>query len=1119
MRRTLRGMAAALLVALMLAQQLPAFPVAYATEGAGSAQQESKGEAGADGETGEAQQEEGLPNTNEAVVAPSEEGDALASEGDGEAADPQKDQGTNDGQDLTGKEDVTEATDAPALRSATPPARGSVPVAYAVLTDDGRLVFLQSTEEHQAGPSQTVTDVAGATWSGEVYTGIEGASYALPSDVPWHARSAEVSSFSVADGSTVRPTSCAWLLSGLANMTSCDLSGLDTSGATSMRAMLYGCSSLASLDASPLDTSSVTDMAGMFAQCRSLASLDLTCFDVSRVETMGDLTRAETGRTGQGMFSCCHALTTLDIAGWDTSSVTDMSAMFCQCMSLDPIPVAELDTHNVRNMMSMFAVNYYRTSLDLSCLDTSSLTEAFGMLNGMTALETLDVSSFDTSRVADMYAFFGATPRLREVRLGTGFTFKGAAQDESGWSRLADAPTTAPNDGTWCRDWDRSTAITATQLRDTYDGATMAGWWRWTVQDGDAYAVYDGSDRTLTLVRSFDALPDGPNQTVTDICGNTWTGTVYGGVETLAATCAEDVPWHDALTDAYRSPRTFQVAEGCTVRPTSCAWWLSGDGGLKNVRLDGLDTSHATSFAHMFDGCQNLEELDATPLDTSSATSTAYMFNYCRYLRALDLSGLDTSNVTDMSHMFCQCEHVASLDLSEWNTSNVTDMSYLFSLCKAMASLDITGWDTSRVTDMGHMFGGCNALAHVPTEALSTSSCTDMSGMFGGCWVAESLDLSGFDTSNVTDMSNMFASCQALTNLDLKSFDTTSATDLTYMFQTCTSLQSVDLSSFDMRGATTADTMFSGCSALREVTLGENFCFLPEDTRHNYLPSPRADDTYTGNWANRDDETQSFDAVWLAMRYDGSTMAGTWVWEEWHPFALTLDLGGGSAPEGQEYPTEYQMGQSLALPGTSGSDLDEPTWYGHTFTCWRDEDGNWVTEIDNESRGARTITAEWYTPQIRVQVPVAATLDATQEADGTLSLASEDGDFALSLWNTSSLPVVATAKATAADGFAIRDADDGLADLEADVWLTPTTTGSDPTADGYDPSSDAQYAEHGEVRLSRLGDGAQVGPTIPAWGRVWLNKLGGRMGGWSTNAGAKEQLLTISWTFSLAPQE
>lgn len=633
--------------------------------------------------------------------------------------------------------------------------------------------------------------------------------------------------------------------------------------------------------------------------------------------------------------------------------------------------------------------------------------------------------------------------------------------------------------------------------------------------NGNAYAVFDSSTRALTFIRSYENVADGPNQTITDINGSSHTGYVWGGIESIEATCAEDVPWHE-YADPYYGYQSVSVADGCTVSPASCAWWFYGAWHLTSVSLTGLETSGTTSFAHMFDGCSNLQDLDATPLDTSSATSTAYMFNYCRYLRTLDLSGFDTSNVTDMSHMFCQCEHIAPLDLSSWDTSSATDMSYLFALCKEMTSLDITGWDTSHVTNMDHMFSGCNTLAHVPTETLNTSSCTNMSGMFGGCWVVESLDLSGFVTSHVTDMNNMFTSCQALTSLDLSSFDTTSVANLSLMFQNCESLRNLDLSSFDTSDATTAETMFTRCTALREVTLGENFCFLPDDTQHNYLPSLRADDTYTGNWVNRDDESQFFDAVWLAMQYDGSTMAGTWVWEEWHDCALTIDLDGGSAPEGAQYPNSYRIGTGVELPGTSGSDLAAPTKSGCTFQYWVDEDGDYVEMIDANSRGPRTVTAKWYTKQIRMRVPVAATLVASSQQDGSLSLAAEGGDFSLSVDNLCPYAVTAMASAEHANGFAIADPGGTLGDKEAEVWLTPVTTGSNPTAEDYDPTTDPEYAEHTEIRLSNLGDGAQVGPNIGPYKRLWLNKVGGAMGGWSTNDGSKALFAQIHWTFSLA---
>ncbi|MBR2684042.1 MAG: BspA family leucine-rich repeat surface protein, partial [Atopobiaceae bacterium] len=380
-----------------------------------------------------------------------------------------------------------------------------------------------------------------------------------------------------------------------------------------------------------------------------------------------------------------------------------------------------------------------------------------------------------------------------------------------------------------------------------------------------------------------------------------------------------------------------------------------------------------------------------------------------------------------------------------------------------------------------------------------------------------SLDVSRFDTRNVTDMSSMFSSCEALKNLDLSNFVTPNLQGTSYMFQNCGALTRVDLSSLDMSGVQMADQMFTSCSALREVVLGEGFAFLPGGTRNNRLPSPTANGTYTGNWVNSENESQSFGASALSSQYDGATMAGTWVWEQWHDCALTFDLVGGSVPTGQSYPTTYRMGQALALPGTKGSSLRNPTRSGYAFLNWTDEKGKKIEKIGTDSRGPRTITASWRALQIRVSVPVAETLVATQSPDGTMRLAPEEGDFKLAVQSTGDAPVSVTAKATPAYGFSIGDSNT-LSDGEADVWMTPTIAGWWASNDGYDPASDPTYQEYGEVRLSQLGAGKKIGPTLRAYDTLWLNKMGGVMGGWSNNTGAKTLLATINWTFEPAAE-
>ena len=87
----------------------------------------------------------------------------------------------------------------------------------------------------------------------------------------------------------------------------------------SMISYFEGFRNMTSVDLSSLDTSKVTDISRMFAECYSLTSLDLSSFNTSQVTDMND------------MFFYCDGLTSLDLSSFDTSKVTSMYAMFCNC--------------------------------------------------------------------------------------------------------------------------------------------------------------------------------------------------------------------------------------------------------------------------------------------------------------------------------------------------------------------------------------------------------------------------------------------------------------------------------------------------------------------------------------------------------------------------------------------------------------------------------------------------------------------------------------------------------------------------------------------------------------------------------------------------------------------
>ena len=1045
----------------------------------------------------------------------------------------------------------------PQLLAGSPPAlaegaRGTDGAAFSVVTDDGQLVFLRSDDELADGEHQSVTDIAGTTWEGTVYAGLEELVIPDMTSAPWLPEWRGITSFRVADGCLVRPASCAYLLANLHNLASADLSGLDTGGVTDMHDMFRFDGQLASVDLSPLDTSQVTDFDRMFYHCAALTSLDASVLDTSSATSMRE------------MFAFCTSLQALNVAGWDTSRATDMAYLFSNC----------------------------------------------------TQLEALDLASFDTSSATDMGSMFSDLEQLRKVVLSENFSFRGAGTDGIGKMALLPTPSNAnPYEGTWCLAGDVTTAVTPRELRDGYDGPSMAGAWVWTVRgtwqvnydlaggsipdgtsyagsytagdtlalpgsggsagpapiregfefagwvdeqgeaiteisahssgertvtatwtgasaatwpdlEGEAYACYDPQWHYLTLLRTTDTVADGEQQTVTDINGRSYTGIMWGGVETSHYASSDEVPWHKT-DDVW--VRRFEVAPSTTIRPASCAWWLGCvSSNITYVGLSGLDTSRCTSMASMFRGCSNLYSLDVSGLDTSQVTDMSAMFASCAYITSLDLSGFDTSSVTTMGEhsltggMLYGCSRLRTLDITGWDTSSVMDMSGLFGGCYRLASISTADLDTGSVTDMRGMLASCSALTTLDLSGLDTSHVTNMASLLYRCSGLTAVDVSGLDTSQVTDMSQMFAECKALTSLDLTPFETGNVTTMKQMFWQCTSLEELDISSFDTHAVTDFSNCFYQDGALERVTLGADLACsgagITSASRRMCLPSPPSDDVHTGRWCREDDPELNYLASTLRDTYDGQTMAGAYVWATYLSYPLTLDLAGGSAPEGEEYPTSYVATRVLRLPGIEGSGLSYPVREGYDFVGWLDEGGSVSYRIEEDSRGERTFTASWRPNQLQIRVPVSATLVATQQDDGSIALVPEEGDFELCVENLGNANVKAYPVVTASEGFEIPRSSENLGDGQAEIWFTPVVTGSDPTAEGYDPAADEGYEELPQVLLSQCWQQnfTSLGTPIEPGGRVWLNALGGRMGGWSTGDGSKVPLATISWNVEQA---
>ena len=199
------------------------------------------------------------------------------------------------------------------------------------------------------------------------------------------------------NGSVEANTNGSGMFAYLDNVSTLDLSGLDTSNMTSMTYMFYNSKSLTNIDLSGFDTSKVADMSFMFCGCSNLKNLDLSNFNTIKLINMNR------------MFRNCSNLSNLNLSKFNTSNVTNMYATFQGCKSLINLDLSSFDTNSVINFGSTFEGCSNLSNLNISNFRTSNAINMQMMFRGCSSLKNLDLTNFNTSKVTDMrYMFSGA---------------------------------------------------------------------------------------------------------------------------------------------------------------------------------------------------------------------------------------------------------------------------------------------------------------------------------------------------------------------------------------------------------------------------------------------------------------------------------------------------------------------------------------------------------------------------------------------------------------------------------------------------------------------------------------------------------------------------------------
>ena len=264
------------------------------------------------------------------------------------------------------------------------------------------------------------------------------------------------------NGSVEANTNGSGMFAYLDNVSTLDLSGLDTSNMTSMSYMFLNSKNLTNIDISGFDTSNVVNVDAMFRGCSNLKNINLSNFKTNKVTSMvlmfGECINLETvlfndfGTSSvtnmMQIFYKCYKLKSLDLSSFNTDKVTNMYGMFCYCNSLTYLNLSSFNTSNVINMNNMFYGCNSLINLDISNFNVKNVTNMGNMFAVCSNLIVLDLSSFETIKVTDMRSMFKQNKSLKTIYVSDSWNMSNVIESADMFSGCISLTGAVPFDST-----------------------------------------------------------------------------------------------------------------------------------------------------------------------------------------------------------------------------------------------------------------------------------------------------------------------------------------------------------------------------------------------------------------------------------------------------------------------------------------------------------------------------------------------------------------------------------------------------------------------------------------------------------------------------------------------
>ena len=645
------------------------------------------------------------------------------------------------------------------------------------------------------------------------YGNIKDSVYTSNLQRPWDTVAKEVKTVNIV--STIYPTNTAyWFYDvGYNNMTSLDLTNLNTSKVTNMSRMFKNCgyTAMTSLDlGNNFDTSNVTNMFSMFSYCghKLMTSLDLgDNFDTSNVTNMvamfSDCGKYKMGSLNLGnkfntsnvtnmnyMFRYCWNLDSLNLGDkFDTSNVTSMSGMFQECGELAMISLNlgdKFDTSNVTSMSSMFA-NCGRCKMTLLNLgdkfDTSNVTNMSSMFAncGQYKMTSLNLGNkFDTSNVTNMrnmYKSCGYTT-MTSLNLGDNFdtsnvTNMSAMFYECGYTAMTSLDLGDKFDTSNVTDMSQMffncgyTAMTSMDLGDKFDTSNVTSMYQMFVSCGRKVSTtirlgkFAPNSTVKASTNKYTNIFDDMNSSDKLYMDSTDTQSWIAGLQSndKPSDWKKDINLNIAC-GPNRLEHNFEKQLGnCTIKTKD----VCSDCGYSIE----YDYEHSYNSNNECTTCGKFNDNIYVAYDTATkelafANNEASLSNYDTQYGNIKGFSYTTASGRPWNSV---SKNVVTVDIKTPIYPTNTAWWFYNVGYNEMIELDLNNLHTENVTNMSRMFQYCGYTAMTSInlgDNFDTSNVTSMEYMFSSCGYARMtlLDLGDkFNTEKVTSMSGMFYNC------------------------------------------------------------------------------------------------------------------------------------------------------------------------------------------------------------------------------------------------------------------------------------------------------------------------------------------------------------------------